>query len=446
MKKRNKIVSEMIAGLFVISSSIIALPQKASADVPRLGGQNRYQTSSKVSQSGWDTSDYVVLASGENYPDALCAAPIAKKYSAPILLTTSKTLNEDIKNEITRLQAKHVIEIGGNASISEGIDNELTSMGIVTERIGGQDRFETSVKVAEALGTVTSAVVTSAYGFADALSIAPIAASENIPILLTGAGSLPDAVKNYISENASSIKNSYVIGGNAVISDNVVSELPSAERISGQNRFETNVNVLNYFKDKIKFDNLYIVQADGPTGNEFADALSTSALAAKTASPIILTYNSVSLQTENFLKANAAQDAKVTAIGGIIAVPESIVSSLQDILDGKIPENPAPGAGGGSGSQSDYDTLSSVFSKLKTVGISNSSSLNAAQKEIISDTITSIGKYLADSNYDYKQDATKIEALYNSLSKDEQDNLKDAVIKSGITPIEGLTLVNKFGL
>ncbi|MEY8000455.1 cell wall-binding repeat-containing protein [Clostridium sp. Mt-5] len=443
MIKKNKMFLKFILGVFFVSSAGIVLPQKAFADVPRLGGQDRYQTSSKISQSGWDTSDYVVLASGENYPDALCAAPIAKKYSAPILLTTSKTLNGDIKDEITRLKAKHVIEIGGTASISDDIENELKTMGLDPQRIGGQDRFETSVKVAEALGTVTNAVVTSAYGFADALSIAPIAASENIPILLTGSGSLPDVVKNYISENASSIKSSYVIGGNAVISDNVVSELPSAERISGQNRFETNVNVLNYFKDKIKFDNLYVVQADGPTGNEFADALSTSVLAAKTASPIILTYNSVSLQTENFLKANAAQDAKVTAIGGIIAVPESIVSSLQDILDGKIPENPAPGA---DGSQSDYDIFSSALEKLKTIDTSSSLSLNDTQKEIISDTITSIGKYVANSSYNYKQDAPNIEALYNTLSESQKSNLKSVIVNSGITPAEGFTLIDKFGL
>lgn len=439
MKKTNKIISELIAGLFVISSSIIALPQKALADVPRLGGQDRYQTSSKISQSGWDTSEYVVLASGENYPDALCAAPIAKKYSAPILLTTSKTLNGDIKNEITRLQAKHVIEIGGTASISEGIDNELTSMGIVTERIGGQDRFETSVKVAEALGTAASAVVTSAYGFADALSIAPIAASENIPILLTGAGSLPDAVKNYISENASSIKSSYVIGGNAVISDNVVSELPSAERISGQNRFETNVNVLNYFKDNIKFDNLYVVQADGPTGNEFADALSASALAAKTSSPLVLTYNSVNIAMENFLKENADK-AKVTAIGGIIAVPESIVSSLQNVLNGGTAQT--PGAGGGS----DYDVFSSVLGKLKTINVSGTSTLDSAQKEVLSQVIASMGKYVSDSSYDYSGDAENIKALYNGLSENEQSKLKNAIINSEVTLSEGYTLKNKFGL
>ncbi|KAA8671570.1 cell wall-binding repeat-containing protein [Clostridium sp. HV4-5-A1G] len=442
MIRKNKIFSALVIGIFLASSAGIVLPRSVSAAVPRLGGQNRYETSAKVSQSGWDTSSYVILASGENYPDALCAAPLAKKYSAPILLTTSGALDANAKNEIIRLKAEHVIEIGGTASISLNIENELKEMGLDTQRIGGADRFETSVKVAEALKTSTNVVVTSAYGFADALSIAPVAASESMPILLTGAGSLPDSVKNYIAQNKASIENSYVIGGSAVVNDSVLAQLPSSERISGQNRFDTNLNVLDYFKSKLKFDNIYVVQADGPTGKEFADALSASALAAKTASPLVLTYNSVSIGIENFLKSNVPDDVKVTAVGGTAAVPESIVSSLQSLLEGNT-TNPG---GGGGGSQSDYDLFSSVLTKLKTIDISGTSTLNADQKEIISDVVDSMGKYLADQNYDYSQDAKTVKALFDNLSDKEKTDLESAVFDSGVTISEGLALEAKFGV
>lgn len=433
MIRKSKIFSTLVLGIFLASSAGLALPEKASAEVPRLGGQDRYQTSVEVSKSGWDTSDYVVLASGENYPDALCAAPLAKEYSAPILLTTSKTLDQDTKNEIVRLKAKHVIEIGGTASISVDIENELRGMGLDPQRIGGQDRFETSVKVASKLKSPAGVVVTSAYGFADALSIAPVAASQNMPILLTAPGSLPDSVKNYIDGEKSSIKNSYVIGGTSVISDNVVSQVsPAAVRISGQNRFDTNVKVLDYFKGIIKFDNVYVVRADGPLGNEFADALSASALAAKTSSPLILTYNSVNIDTEKFLKENA-KNGKVTAIGGTIAVPESIVSSLQDILSGKTPEI----------SQSDYEFLTSALGKLKTI---DTSSFNSAQKEILSKTVASIENYLANPSYDYKEDVSEIKALYNSLSSGEKNAFADAVTGSGISLSDIINIANKIGL
>ncbi|APM40310.1 cell wall-binding repeat-containing protein [Clostridium kluyveri] len=445
MIKRNKILSNIPLNIFIAFSVVILTTGGVSAASGRLWGQNRYETSAAVSKSGWTTSDYVILASGEGYADALCAAPIAKKYGAPILLTESGNLNQAVKEEITRLKARYIIEIGGTASISQSIEDQLKSMSLDVQRLGGQNRFETSVTVAKALGTIDKVVVTSGYGFADALSIAPIAASQNIPILLTGVDSLPDAVQGYIDENKDSIKDSYIIGGQGVISDSAISTLPQSVRISGQNRFETNVKVLDYFKGSIDFDNLYVVQADGPTGNEFADALSGSALAAKTSSPIILTYNSMYSGTESFIKSNVSKDAIITAIGGAAAVSESLVSSLQQIIsqsDSQDPTNPSPG-GGGSSSSDDYDTLSSALSKLKTV---DTSGMNDTQKEIISDTITAVSKYLADTDYDYSEDAKNIKALYSSLSDSDRNDLQAAVVNSGISTSEVLILSSKFGL
>lgn len=450
MIKRNKILSNIPLNIFIAFSAVILITGGASAASGRLWGQNRYETSAAVSKSGWTTSDYVILASGEGYADALCAAPIAKKYGAPILLTESGNLNQAVKEEITRLKAKYIIEIGGTASISQSIEDQLKSMSLDVQRLGGQNRFETSVTVAKALGTIDKVVVTSGYGFADALSIAPIAASQNIPILLTGADSLPDAVQSYIDKNKDSIKDSYIIGGQGVISDSAISTLPQSVRISGQNRFETNVKVLDYFKGSIDFDNLYVVQADGPTGNEFADALSGSALAAKTSSPIILTYNNMYSETESFIKSNVSKDASITAIGGMAAVPESLVSSLQQIVSqistsGSSGSTSGGSSGGGSssGSDSDYDTLSSALSKLKTV---DTSEMNDTQKEIISDTITAVSKYLADTDYDYSEDAKNIKSLYSSLSDSDRNDLQAAVVNSGISTSEILILSSKFGL
>ncbi|QXE19754.1 cell wall-binding repeat-containing protein [Clostridium sp. 001] len=441
MLRRNKMISKLILGVFLASSTVFAAGQNVFAASSRLWGQDRYATSTAVSKNSWATSDYVVLASGEGYADALCAAPVAKKYNAPILLTGSKELNEGVKSEITRLKATHVIEIGGEASISSDIENELKSMKLNVQRLGGQNRFETSVVVANSLENVTKVVVTSGYGFADALSIAPIAAEQGIPILLTGKDSLSDAVQNYINQNKDSIKNSYVIGGQGVISDSAISGLPTVARISGQNRFDTNVKVLSYFKSSIDFNNLYVVKADGPTGNEFADALSGSAAAAKTSSPIILTYNTLYSGMEDFIKSNVPKTASITAIGGAAAVPDSLVSDVEQTVSGISIQNP-PTPGGGS-SSSDDANLSSVLSKLKSM---DTSKLDTNQKTIISDVITALDKYEADSSYNYNTDAQNVKQLYNNLTHDEKSSLQTAVVNAGISMSEGITLANKFGL
>ncbi|WML36789.1 cell wall-binding repeat-containing protein [Clostridium sp. OS1-26] len=334
MLKRNKKFISYVLSVFVITNFIAFNTSKVSAASNRLWGQDRYQTSAAISKAGWTNSEYVVIASGEDYADALCAAPLAKKYNAPILLTESATLNDNVKQEIKRLNAKHVFIIGKYASVSQNTENEIKSLVGDIKRLGGNDRYETSVIVAKELENINGITVASGYGFADALSIASIAAQKGMPILLTDKDQLPEVVKNYIQENSVNIKNSYIIGGQGVISDNTAQQVSKTSvRLYGQDRFETNLNIMKYFKQDLQFDNLYVVQADGPTGKEFADALSGSALSAKNSSPIILTYETIPPAAESFIKENIETKSNIIALGGAAAVPESIVKTLENYID-----------------------------------------------------------------------------------------------------------------
>lgn len=443
---RKKLILNITLSFVLMSSTVMLFSGKVFAGGLRLGGSDRYETSAKISQNGWaNGSDYVVLASGEGYADALCAAPIAKKYNAPVILTGGKVLNENAKAEIKRLKAVHVIEMGGTASISNSIENELKSMNLNVTRIGGSDRYATSAAAAKVFDNPSAVVVASGAGYADALSIAPIAASQGMPVLLTSKNSIPQSVKTYIDSKKSSITNTYIVGGPGVISDSFTEDLVSPIRISGSDRFETNVNVMTEFKSSIDFDNLYIVRGAGPRGNEYADALSASALAAKTLSPVILTNNSLSSYTEDFIKSNVKSTAKLVPVGGQVSVPDSLISGIQKVVDmssneGENPQNPQSGGGGGS-SQSDYDTLESVYTKLGNVDTSN---LDDAQKKVISDVSTCIGNYLDNTSYDYKDDASNIKAEYNKLSSYEQISLINAVTGAGINISEGVMLKEKF--
>ncbi|WP_332694490.1 cell wall-binding repeat-containing protein [Halalkalibacter lacteus] len=68
------------------------------------------------------------------------------------------------------------------------------------------------MKIAEELGEVYGAVVANGQGYADALSIAPIASSLEMPILLTKKDGVPGSVLDYVVSSA--IEFSFVIGGN----------------------------------------------------------------------------------------------------------------------------------------------------------------------------------------------------------------------------------------
>lgn len=402
---KKKIILNIILSAAVITSTIAAVPQKTFAATARYGGTDRYDTSVEVAKGGWTSSgsDTVILASGEGYADALCAAPLAKKYSAPILLTESQTLNDKVKSEISSLGAKNVIIIGGTASISDSIENELESEGLTVKRIWGQDRYETSVAAAKELGSYSNIVLTSGAGYADALSIAPIAASQGMPILLTSKNTVPDTVKNYIDEEKSNITNTYLVGGTGVISDSSVASLPSSPiRISGNDRYETNVGVMSYFKSDIDFTDMYVVKGAGPIGNEYADALSASALAAKTSSPVILTNVVLPDCTEDFIEKNVSDNKDVIAVGGESAVPDDLLDYVNVI--------------------SKIDKLKSISSKLKNIAQDISKD---DEKNVLTNITSIIDKAISskDLGDDFENDMDNSVELLQKLSSDEQADL-----------------------
>ncbi len=313
----------LVASTYVTPKYVLATEEKTE----RLSGSNRYTTSLEISKEGWNTSNNIVIATGENYADALCAVPFAGSKDAPIILTPKRELISETVNEIKRLGAKNAYIIGGEGVVSSNISNQLKSLGLSVTRFGGKDRYETSVKVGEQLPTSNGAVFVTGSGFADALSIAPIAAEKGMPILLTPKDNLSSYVSNFI--NGKSIPNSYVIGGTGVISDSVKNKLSNPTRIGGKDRYETNFNIINHFQNDISFGNVYVA-----TGQNFPDALSGAALAPKYNSPLILASDSLSSSMESFLSSKGVGKAYI--LGGSAVVNDSIENKMSTYSGGYL--------------------------------------------------------------------------------------------------------------
>ena len=99
----------------------------------RIYGADRYKTAVEIAKAFKSKLnkdiDTIVLASGEDYPDALCAGPLASSKNAAILLTNSKTLNEDTREYIkANTNIKNIIIVGGEKSISSSVENELKTL------------------------------------------------------------------------------------------------------------------------------------------------------------------------------------------------------------------------------------------------------------------------------------------------------------------------------
>lgn len=294
-------------------------------ETSRILGDDRYKTSVEVSKTGWESSQNVILATGDNFPDALCAAPLAKQLGAPVLLTGKLSLNAHVEIELERLKTENVFIIGGFSAISQDIENTLKEKGIVCLRLSGTDRYETSVTIANYMLSKfkmsKEAVVVTGTDFSDAISVSTASAKRNMPVIL--------ASKDYISESAklffkaADINKTYVIGDEALIGEEIVKLLPSPERISGGDRYQRNTVILKRFENDMDFGTVYLT-----TGNDFADALSVSALAVKNNSPIVLVDRLLSDISRSFIVSKLPVIKSVFALGGNGVISDAALQGI----------------------------------------------------------------------------------------------------------------------
>jgi putative cell wall-binding protein len=172
-------------------------------DVARIGGTDRYDTSRKIVEDAYTFSPFefysVVLATGNDFPDALSIAPLAGRYSPVLLVDGAKNhLDTETRATIARFEPYQATVLGRTPSISAGIEEELVSSGLVpaVNRVGGADRYETSRLINENRGArplQDTTYVASGEGFADALSGATAAAAEGAPISLSRPSCVPAA-------------------------------------------------------------------------------------------------------------------------------------------------------------------------------------------------------------------------------------------------------------
>lgn len=335
-----KLIGCFVAAALVFSSTLSPIVANAEmltgvSSVTRIGGVDRYETAALMAQKGWSgTSDNVVLSAGmnDNLVDALAAGPLAFKLKAPILLTEGQTLNAFAKIELQRLKPKKAYITSGLGVIKPSVIEELKALGITPVPLGGLDRYETSVKIAQELAlqgaNVTRVVLAGAWVTpADALSISSIAATQEMPILATSMNQLPATVKAYLDTIKANVTDSYVIGGTGVIADAVKGELPGkVSRYSGLDRYDTNVQVLKNFAKEYKNDKVYVAN-----GISFVDAVAGVPLAAADRSAVVLVSQPIDSDTNEFVKLSMSTDDMVV-LGGEGAVSAAGMSALTSVV------------------------------------------------------------------------------------------------------------------
>lgn len=210
-----------------------------------------------------------------------------------------------------------------------GWDVWMASATPESARTAGTDRYVTAVAVSRSYFTAAgSAVLCTGANFPDALSAAPLARVLRGPLLLTTAGSVDSRTLAELERLG--VDDVYVIGGEGVISKNVMTQLTNAgmtpHRIAGSDRYGTSAQVARFMATQVKAPKT-VNKAFFARGDNFPDALAVSPVAAGALSPIML------VQTAKVpdVIADTVDDLNLTS-GVIAGGPDVVSNGVRDSL------------------------------------------------------------------------------------------------------------------
>lgn len=255
-------------------------------------GNNRFSTATEISKMNYVIGGTVVLVNGNAVADGIAATPLATSENASILLANTNNLPSETANRMKEIAPQKVIIVGGENAVSKALEAKIANdYAVEVQRIAGKDRYATSFEIAKKLvesgAEINTAYIVAGTGEADALSVASKAGADKQPIILTGKDSIAPEMYAWLKEQ--NLEDAYFIGGNKVISDNVINSVNeittndvTANRIAGNNREETNAKVIEKLYTG-GFSNVYAAKS-----NVLVDALSAGPMAAQRNCPVVL--------------------------------------------------------------------------------------------------------------------------------------------------------------
>ena len=299
----------------------------------RLAGANRYDTAFAVADQlkenlGVEKFEAVVVAYGQNFPDALTGSYLAAVKNAPILLTeSSASVQLKVGDYISRnlVAGGKVYILGGTAAVSFEFEIAMRGLGYQVVRLKGAGRYETNLAILEEAGVNTTDEVLIATGtnYADSLS----ASATGLPMLLVGDSLTPSQIAFLYGTSRKFV----ILGGTGAVSAEVEEELArigSVVRVKGSSRYGTSVAIAErYFRNP---EAAVLAYAQG-----FPDGLCGGPLAVSMGAPLILTSNEAWEIADEYVR-----DISTGAVtGGTSRISDDTVREIFDLpYDTPIPK------------------------------------------------------------------------------------------------------------
>ena len=322
---------------FIVAVMLFSLPGTGGADsspVERIAGEDRYHTSAEVALEAYESAEAVVVARGDEaggFADGLSAGVLSSIVDGPILLTRPGSLPGVINSAVDELEASRAYILGGEAAVYPEVETGLEEKGLEVERLAGKNRMETAgeiVKEAQWQGDLEDhAYVVNGFAPADSLVSGPAAFEESAAILQVRENELPQVTRDVLQELG--INRVYVVGGTAVVSEEVedeLSEIASVERLAGADRFDTSVKVA---ESRFPASQDYSIVG----GYSYADAIG----AAVFGNPVLYVQETTPLPAvvDEYLDNVLTFDSSLRIFGGPAVISETVADAVDDKIDPK---------------------------------------------------------------------------------------------------------------
>ncbi|MCC0628165.1 MULTISPECIES: cell wall-binding protein Cwp10 [unclassified Clostridioides] len=299
---------------------------------------------------------------------------------------------------------------GGSSSggSSGGGSSSESTSNVIVKKLKGADRFETAVKISQSGWTKSDTVVIvngEDKSMVDGLTATPLASVKNSPILLSSNEKLPQKTVEELKRlNPSKV---IVIGGNNSMPNSIVEAIKavnskiSVQRIGGDTRYQTSINIAKEIDKTNKVSKLYI-----GAGNGEADSLSIASLAGKEKTPIVLTQkDGVDNEAEQFIKSNNVSN--IYFIGGIEKISNKAIEQVGKIANKDISNNRVAGQ---TRQETNAKVIDKFYSQSKLDGV-----VVANQDKLID--ALAVGPLAAKNN-------SPVILATNALDKSQESSLK----------------------
>lgn len=210
-----------------------------------------------------------------------------------------------------------------------------TESGKVVERIWGEDRYGTAAAVSATWDPAVDVVYIATGGdYPDALPASARAGMDDVPVLLTRAGSLP-------SDTAAELERLMpqeivVLGGDKAVNPSVEDALAayvpggadSVSRLAGANRYGTAAAVATTFGTDVPV--VYVA-----LGQNFPDAVAGAARAGLEDGPVLLARTD-GLPDATTTALAEVNPGRIVVLGGTDAISDDVLTALEGYTEGTV--------------------------------------------------------------------------------------------------------------